>query len=65
MNLMINCKKIKWCFNNNKRLSCIAHLAIHKDFIILLKQHFILLKLIKERKNIYICNTLLLTSLHL
>ena len=54
MNLVITFKRIKWCFNNNKRLSCMAHLAIHKPFIILLKHHFILLKLIKERKNIYL-----------
>ena len=52
MNLVINFKRVKWCFNNNKRLPCMGHFAIHKAFIILLK-HFILLKLIKERK-IYI-----------
>ena len=50
---MINFKRIKWCFNNNKKLSCMAYFAIHKAFIILLKHHFILLKLIKEQK-IYI-----------
>ena len=51
MNLVINFKMIKWWFNNNKRLSCVAYLVIHKAFIILLKYHFILLKLIKERKK--------------
>ena len=35
MNLVINFKGIKWCFNNNKRLSCMAHLAIHEAFIII------------------------------
>ena len=50
MNLLINFKRMKWCFNK-KRLSCMAHLAIHKAFIIFLKYHFILLKLIKERKK--------------
>ena len=51
MNLVINFKRIKWCFNNNKRLSCMTHLLIHKAFIILLKHHFIHEKLIKERKK--------------
>ena len=32
-------------FNNNKRLSCKAHLAIHKTFIILLKASFYPLKI--------------------
>ena len=51
INLVIKFKRIKWCFNNHKRHSCMAHLAIHKAFIILLKHHFILLKLTKERKK--------------
>ena len=42
MNLIINFSWIKCCFNNNKRLSCMAHLAIHKTSIMLLKHHFIL-----------------------
>ena len=55
MNPVINFKMIKWYFNNNKRLSCMVCLVIHKAFIILLKHHFILLKLIKERKkNIFV-----------
>ena len=29
-------QKIRWCFNDNKSLECMAQLAIHKDFIILL-----------------------------
>ena len=65
MNVVINFKRIKWCFNNNKKLSYMAHLVIHKAFIILLKHHFIHYKLISEQKKIYICNTFLLTCLHL
>ena len=44
MNIVINFKRIKWCFNNNKRLSCMVYLVMHKAFIILLKHNFILLK---------------------
>ena len=51
MNLVINFKRIKLCFNNNKRLSCMVYLVIHKAVIIFLNHHFVLLKLIKERKK--------------
>ena len=40
-NIVINFKRIKWCFNNynnnnnKKRLSCMVYLAIHKGFIII------------------------------
>ena len=59
--LMINFKRIKWCFNNNnnnnKRLSYMVYLVIHKAFIIIIKTPFYPFK-------IYICNTLLLTRLN-
>ena len=55
MNLVIIFKKDKTVFYINKRLSCMAHLAIHKAFIILLKHHFILFKINKRtRKYIYL-----------
>ena len=42
MNIVINFKRIKWCFNNdnNKRLSCMVYLVIHKAFIIIIKTPF-------------------------
>ena len=56
MNIVINFKRIKWCFNNNNKiLLCVVYLVIHKVFIII-KTPFCPFKL-------YICNTLLLTCL--
>ena len=30
---MINFKRIKWCFNNIIKVSCMTYLAIHKTFV--------------------------------
>ena len=62
MTIVINFKRMKWCFNsnnnnNNKRLSCMVYLVMHKAFIIIIKTPFYPFKL-------YICNTLLLTRLN-
>ena len=51
MNLVINLKWIKWCFNNIIKVLCMAKWAIHESLLLLLKHHFIHLKLIKERKK--------------
>ena len=53
MNIVINFKRIKWCFNNNnnnnkndnynnnnKRRSCMVYLVIHKAFITIIKTPF-------------------------
>ena len=42
----INFKKIKWCFNNVIKALCMTKWAIHESLLLLLKHHFILLKLI-------------------
>ena len=63
MNTVINFKSIKWCFNNNnKRLSCMVYLVIHKAFIIIII--IIIIKTPFCPFKLYICNTLLLTCLH-
>ena len=66
MNLVITFQKIKCCFNNNiVKALCIAKWGhTFKDFIIIIKTLFYLLKINKGTTRKYFCNSNFVTHFY-